>query len=276
MKILLIKSKLQTGLDKTIEQDTNMKVEHIKIFVLTFALLIGSLTLVKQSLSQIIVDHSIYSILLEKYVKQGQVDYRGFKAEEAKLDQYLKVLEKTDPDNLSRNEQFAFYVNAYNAWTIKLILSGYPGVKSIKDLGNIFKSPWKKKICRIDGDVITLDDTEHKILRPRFKDPRVHFAINCAALSCPPLISEPYRGDTLDRQLDHSVRAFINNPQRNYLENNTLYISKIFKWFSEDFNNDVIGFLIKYAKEDLKKELEAKRLKIKIKYLDYDWSLNGE
>ena len=146
-----------------------MKVEHIKIFVLTFALLIASLTLVKQSVSQIIVDHSIYSILLEKYVKQGQVDYRGFKAEEEKLDQYLKLLEKIDSDNLSRNEQFAFYVNAYNAWTIKLILSGYPGIKSIKDLGSIFKSPWKKKICRIDGDVITLDDIEHKILGPDSK-----------------------------------------------------------------------------------------------------------
>ena len=275
LRILLIRSKLQTGLDKTIEQDTNMKVEHIKIFVLTFALLIGSLTLVKQSLSQIIVDHSIYSILLEKYVKQGQVDYRGFKSEEAKLDQYLKVLEKTDSDNLSRNEQFAFYVNAYNAWTVKLILSGYPGIKSIKNLGSILKSPWKKKICRIDGDVLTLDDIEHNILRPRFKDPRVHFAINCAALSCPPLISEPYRGDTLDRQLDHSVRSFINNPQRNYLEDNTLYISKIFKWFSEDFHDDVVGFFLKYAQGDLKKQLEAKRSKIKIKYLNYDWSLNA-
>ncbi|MBW2590490.1 MAG: DUF547 domain-containing protein [Deltaproteobacteria bacterium] len=258
------------------EQDTNMKVEHIKIFVLTFALLIGSLILVKQSLSQIIVDHSIYATLLEKYVKQGQVDYQGFKAEEAKLDQYLKVLEKTDSDNLSRNEQFSFYINAYNAWTIKLILSGYPGVKSIKDLGVFLKKPWKKKICRIDGDVITLDDIEHKILRPRFKDPRVHFAINCAALSCPPLISEPYRGDTLNRQLDHSVRAFINNPQRNYLEDNTLYISKIFKWFSEDFHDDVVGFFLKYAQGDLKKQLEESKSKIKVKYLDYDWSLNGK
>jgi len=242
--------------------------------VLLILLFFAPLNMGVQGRSKDSVDHSIYATLLEKYVKKGQVDYRGFKSEEVKLDQYLIVLEKTDYDNLSRNEQFAFYVNAYNAWTIKLILSGYPGVKSIKDLGNIFKSPWKKKICRIDGDVITLDDIEHKILRPRFKDPRVHFAINCAALSCPPLISEPYRGDTLDRQLDHSARIFINNPQRNYLEDNTLYISKIFKWFSEDFNNDVIGFLMKYAKEDLKKELEVKRSKIKIKYLNYDWSLN--
>ena len=242
--------------------------------VLLILLFFAPLNMGVQGRSKDSVDHSIYATLLEKYVKKGQVDYRGFKSEEVKLDQYLIVLEKTDYDNLSRNEQFAFYVNAYNAWTIKLILSGYPGVKSIKDFGNILKSPWKKKICRIDGDVITLDDIEHKILRPRFKDPRVHFAINCAALSCPPLISEPYRGDTLDRQLDHSARIFINNPQRNYLEDNTLYISKIFKWFSEYFNNDVIGFLMKYAKEDLKKELEVKRSKIKIKYLNYDWSLN--
>ena len=253
-----------------------MKTKHNILFVMLSFLLFGPLNLVKLGWSGTTADYSIYAALLEKYVKKGQVDYLGFKAQEEKLDQYLKLLEKTDSDNLSGNEQFAFYINAYNVWTIKLILSGYPGVKSIKDLGNIFKSPWKKKICRIDGDVITLDDIEHKILRPRFKDPRVHFAINCAALSCPPLISEPYRGDTLDRQLDHSVRAFINNPQRNYLEDNTLYISKIFKWFPEDFNNDVIGFLIKYAKEDLKKELEAKRSKIKIKYLNYDWSLNGK
>ena len=276
LKILLIRSKLQTGLDKTIEQETNMKVEHIKIFVLTFALLIGSLTLVKQSLSQIIVDRSIYATLLEKYVKQGQVDYRGFKTDEAKLDQYLKVLEKTDSDKLSRNEQFAFYINTYNAWTIKLILSGYPGVKSIKDLGSFLKSPWKKKMGRIDGDVVTLDHIEHNILRPRFKDPRVHFAINCAALSCPPLASEPYLGNTLDRQLDDAARAFINNPQRNYLKDNTLSVSKIFKWFAEDFNHDVIGFFLKYAKQDVKKELEAKRDKVKIKYLNYDWSLNGK
>ena len=253
-----------------------MKTKHNILFVMLSFLLFGPLNLVKPGWSGTTADHSIYAALLEKYVKKGQVDYRGFKTEEEKLDQYLKLLEKTDSDNLSGNEQFAFYINAYNAWTIKLILSGYPGVKSIKDLGNIFKSPWKKKICRIDGEVITLDDIEHKILRPRFKDPRVHFAINCAALSCPPLISEPYRGDTLNRQLDHSARAFINNPQRNYLEDNTLYISKIFKWFPEDFKNDVIGFLIKYAKEDLKKELESKRSKIKIKYLDYDWSLNGK
>jgi len=222
------------------------------------------------------VDNSIYAELLGKYVKDGVVAYEGLKNDEAKLDQYLKILEETDNKALSRNEQFAFYVNAYNAWTIKLILSGYPGIKSIKDLGSLFKSPWKKKICRIDGKIITLDDIEHNILRPSFKDPRVHFAINCAAKSCPPLRSEPYREGELDQQLDEMTRAFINDLENNRLEDYTLHVSSIFKWFAEDFNKDIIGFFLKYAKGDLKRQLEARRGKIKVKYLDYDWSLNGK
>jgi len=222
------------------------------------------------------VDNSIYAELLGKYVKDGVVNYQGFKNEESVLDKYLKVLEEVDSKIMSRNEQFAFYINAYNSWTIKLILSGYPDVKSIKGLGSLFKSPWKKKICRIDDKIITLDDIEHNILRPRFKDPRVHFAINCAAKSCPPLRSEPYRKGELDQQLDEMTRAFINDLENNRLEDHTLYVSSIFKWFKEDFNKDIISFFLKYAKGDLKGQLETKRGKIKLKYLDYDWSLNGK
>ncbi|UCD32772.1 MAG: DUF547 domain-containing protein [Desulfobacterales bacterium] len=247
---------------------------HINVKIFVFVMYICMMW-VAQAWSDTTVDHSIYSDLLEKYVTSGQVDYQGFKTDETILDQYLKVLEKVDLKELSRNERFAFYINAYNAWTIKLILSGYPGVKSIKDLGTILKSPWKKKICRIDGAVITLDDIEHNIIRPLFKDPRVHFAINCAALSCPPLISKPYVASTLDQQLDDSTMAFINNRKSNYLTENTLYVSRIFKWFSEDFNNNIIGFFLKYAKGEFKKELESKRKEIKVKYLHYDWSLNG-
>ncbi|MBE9569930.1 MAG: DUF547 domain-containing protein [Proteobacteria bacterium] len=241
------------------------------------ALLFSFITaLVETGSSAQVVDNTIYAELLGKYVKDGVVDYEGFKNVEAKLEQYLKVLEKTDTKTLSRNEQFAFYVNAYNSWTIKLILSGYPGIKSIKDLGSLFKSPWKKKICRIDGRIITLDDIEHNILRPRFKDPRVHFAINCAAKSCPPVRSEPYRGGELDQQLDEMTRAFINDLENNRLEGHTLYVSSIFKWFKEDFNKDIIGFFLKYAKGDLKEQLEANKEKIRVKYLAYDWSLNGK
>ena len=220
------------------------------------------------------VDNSLYGELLKNYVRDGKIDYAGFKAEEAKLDRYLKILENIDPAKLSRNEQFAFYANAYNAWTIKLILSGYPGVTSIKDLGSLLKSPWKKKIVRIDGKVISLDHVEHEILRPRYKDPRVHFAINCAAKSCPPLRPEPFSGYILDRQLDDSTRSFINDPQSFRLEGNDLYVSRIFKWFSEDFNEDVFGFFLKYTTGNLKKELKAKSDRINVKYLQYDWSLN--
>ena len=222
------------------------------------------------------VDNSLYAGLLKKYVKNGVVNYQGFKNEESVLDKYLKVLEEVNSKTLSRKEQFAFYINAYNSWTIKLILSGYPGVKSIKELGSLFKSPWKKKICRIDGKIMTLDDIEHSILRPRFKDPRVHFAINCAAKSCPPLRSEPYRVGELNKQLDEMAKAFINDNGRNRFEDHTLYVSSIFKWFREDFNKDIISFFVKYANGDLKGQLEAKRGKIKVKYLDYDWSLNGK
>ena len=232
--------------------------------------------LVSRGWSAQAVDNSIYAELLGKYVKDGVVDYEGLKNDEAKLDRYLKVLEKTDTKALSRNEQFAFYINAYNSSTIKLILSDYPGIKSIKELGSLFKSPWKKNICRIEGKIITLDDIEHNILRPRFKDPRVHFTINCAAKSCPPLRSEPYRGGDLEQQLDEMTRAFINDLENNRLEDLTLYVSSIFKWFKEDFNKDIIGFFLKYAKGNLKRQLEARRGKIKVKYLDYDWSLNGK
>ena len=106
--------------------------------------------------------------MLKRHVKDGHVNYQGFKSDEARLDKYLKVLENTDIERLSPSEQFAFYANAYNAWTIKLILSGYPGIKSIKDLGSLLKTPWKKKIVRIDGKLLTLDDVEHNPIRVKY------------------------------------------------------------------------------------------------------------
>ena len=222
------------------------------------------------------VDHSLFGELLEKYVKNGTVDYQGFKNHAAILDRYLKVLEGTDTQRLSRNEKFAFYINAYNAWTIKLILTGYPGIESIKDLGNVFKTPWAKPIVRVDGDILTLDQIEHEILRPVFRDPRVHFAINCAAKGCPPLHQEPYRGEILDQQVDEMTRTFINDSRYNRFEDKTLFVSRIFKWFSEDFHDDVVGFFIQYTQGNLKKQLEKNRNAIRIKHLDYDWTLNGK
>lgn len=252
--------------------------KHMTRYITGFSLLflLGLLCWRSPAISAERVDHGVYGELLQKYVKNGVVDYQGFKREEAKLDQYLGILEKTDTKALPRNEQFAFFINAYNAWTIKLILSAYPGLKSIKDLGSLFKSPWKKNIARIDGDVITLNNIEHDILRPRFKDARIHFTVNCASKSCPPLRPEPYQGDVLDQQLTEMTETFINDPEHNRLEGNTLYASSIFKWYSEDFNDDIVGFFIKYARGDLKGKLEKHQKEIKVKYLDYDWFFNGK
>ena len=222
------------------------------------------------------VDHSLYAELLKKYVIKGNVHYAGLKAEEAKLNQYLKVLEKVNPDSLSRDERFAFYVNVYNAWTIKLILTKYPDIKSIRELGFLNSGPWKKKVVRLQGQMISLDHLEHDILRPGFKDPRVHFAINCASKSCPPLRSEPYRADVLNQQLDDATRSFINNPESYRLEERDLYVSRIFKWFSEDFNEDALGFFLQYANGELKMNLATQAERINVQYLEYDWSLNGK
>lgn len=222
------------------------------------------------------VDHTLFAELLGRYVTEGKVDYAGFKRDDKQLNDYLKVLETTDTKRLAPVEQFAFYINAYNAWTIKLILSAYPGVTSIWDLGGrFFDKPFQKKMVRLDGDMVSLDYIENDILRPRFKDERVHFAINCAAKSCPPLRSEPYRGEVLDRQLDEMAGAFVNNPNRNRIEGETLYVSKIFKWFSSDFKDDVPGFFMKYAAGNLKEKLITGKDRIRVTYLDYDWSLNG-
>lgn len=222
------------------------------------------------------VDNSIYEALLKKHVSDGTVSYKGLKSDEELLDRYLGVLEKVEPEKFGRNEKYAFYINSYNAWTLKLILTGYPGIKSIKDLGSIFSSPWKKKICRIAGKIISLDDIEHGILRPEFKDPRVHFAINCASRGCPKLISEPYSGKNLETRLDSSARTFINDPSRNRLEGDTLYLSSIFKWFSEDFGDDAKAFVLKYASDELGAGIRSRGENLKIEYLDYDWSLNGK
>jgi hypothetical protein len=266
---LIDKEMITTKVDK----EVNMRIIRLLIIFILGSCMLA--TMASPGWSEAAVDHSLYGELLAKHVKNGVVGYQGFKNQEAKLDKYLTVLENTRVNELSRKEQFAFYVNAYNAWTIKLILGAYPDIDSIKDLGNIFQSPWEKNIVRINGKLLTLDDIEHGILRAQFKDSRVHFAVNCASKSCPPLLSEPYRGSTLNRQLDDATRAFINDPSSNYLEGKRLYVSRIFKWFSEDFNDDVVGFFLKYAEGNFKKDLEAKKDKVKVVYLSYDWSLNG-
>ncbi len=243
----------------------------IKYFIIPA---IVCLLLSTPAISQIETDNNIYSSLLSQHVHNGRVDYDGFKKDEARLDEYLAVLSATDARSLSRNQQFAFYINAYNAFTIKLVLSEYPGINSIKEIGNFFSGPWSKKFIKLKQGKVSLDHIEHNILRPVFKDPRVHFAINCASKGCPPLLEKPYEGEILDSQLDQQARSFINNPKRNRVKGDTLFISKIFKWFKEDFSDNPLRFIQTYAGRDLKSDIQSAGASIKISYLEYDWTLN--
>ncbi len=220
------------------------------------------------------VDHSIYNQLLQKYVHGHRVDYSGFQREETVLDQYLDQLSATDPATLTRNQAMAFYINTYNAFTIKLILTQYPDLNSIKELGGFFSGPWSKEFIPLNGRTVTLDYIEHEVLRPRYKDPRIHFAVNCASKGCPPLRNSAYTGADLERQLDEQTIAFINTPDRTHFKDNTLYVSKIFDWFGEDFNDNPEAFVRQYAQGELKRALDGAVGRIKVSYLSYDWTLN--
>jgi len=224
-------------------------------------------------------DHMLWGMLLNKHVQGGAVDYQGFKKDEAELDRYLVSLAKTDPDALESSDQLALYINAYNAYTVKLILKNFRDgnpVQSIKKIGGLFTSPWSISFAEIGGKTLTLDQIEHEIIRPRFQDPRIHFAVNCASKSCPPLISAPYLGETLDTQLDTSTRNFLADRKHNYLDADTLYVSSIFKWYGDDFNDDPAAYFLKYLEGESLEQLRRIGPEIRVKYLDYDWSLNGK
>ena len=220
-------------------------------------------------------DYTLWQTLLSDHVENGVVDYKGFQKDEAKLDDFLQSMSKVEISGLHRDAQFAFYVNIYNAWTIKLILSRYPDIKSIKELGNIFKSPWKKEIAVVKGKTVSLDHIEHEILRPEFKDPRIHFVVNCASKSCPPLRAEPYLGSRLEAQLESATADFINDGKNVVIQGSVIRVSRIFKFYKEDFDKGIIAFISRYAKGDLKTGLEARGDQLKVKFLDYDWRLNG-
>ncbi len=219
--------------------------------------------------------------LLAENVTEGLVDYHGIHQNLSVLDEYMAVLKKSDIQNMSSDEQLAFYINGYNACTIKLIIDNLQMkgdlvhfVESIKDIGSFFSSPWKVKFCNLGGKEYTLDEVEHEVIRKQFDDPRVHFALNCASKSCPPLMAEPYDGAKLDLQLNNQTSLFVNDTQNNYFKDNTLYVSKIFDWYEDDFQDGVIPFFTLFAEEELKYNVTKVKDQLKVKYLTYDWSLN--
>ena len=224
------------------------------------------------TLSQGNAQISIYNDLLQKHVtKDGIVDYKSFKADEAKLDTYISYLEKTTPaSSWSENKQKAFWINTYNAYTIKLILENYP-LKSIMDIKQDGKTAWKISFAKVGGKTYTLDYIEHEILRKNLFDPRIHVGVNCASGSCPKLGNVAFTEENVHANLDELMKEFINDSSRNKITNNKVQISSIFDWFKEDFtkNGSVIDYLNKYSNTEINSNAA-------ISYLKYDWSLNNK
>jgi hypothetical protein len=225
--------------------------------------------------------HKRFDVIVKKFVKSGNVDYKSLKKDRDSLNQYLDSLSSVsekDFDKFSEKEQLAFLINAYNAFTLDLIVKNYP-VKSIGDIGGPVRlvnlargTPWKKFTFPLLGKERNLDWIEHGKLRVSYKEPRIHFAINCASIGCPLLKNEAYTAGKLESQLTAATKGFLleKNKNRYDAKSNTLHMSKIFDWFADDFIKDsgtVLKFVQKYSDEKIPDNA-------KINYTDYDWSLN--
>ena len=221
--------------------------------------------------------HELFDQVLQKYVDlQGRVDYAGLKSDPGTLKSYLDLLAVNAPsDKATFQTGLAFWINAYNALTIKGVVDNYPttSVRKIKLFGGFFS----RIKFQVGGRSYTLDNIEHDIIRYEYGDPRIHFALVCASLGCPILENRAFVPETLEERLDNATAKFINDSEKVRLdrENRVLYLSKIFEWYAEDFedtHDSVINFIAEYLIETdaafLKKE------KVQLQYLEYDWSLN--
>ena len=211
-----------------------------------------------------IIDHSVWNNLLKKHVSaSGMVDYQGFQNDRSKLDEYLKLLSSQAPsEDWGTNELLAYYINLYNAYTVDLILRNYP-VKSIKDID----SPWTSEFIKVGDTKISLGGIENSILR-KMNEPRIHFAINCASISCPKLLNEAYTADKIEEQLEKVTMEFINS-DKNEISKNSAKLSSIFDWYKKDFkeNGTVIDYINEYSNTKINSGAN-------ISYKEYNWNLN--
>ncbi len=223
----------------------------------------------------VVVSHQIWDELLQKHVdEEGQVDYSGFIASKDSLDAYLAILSANPAsDTWSNEERLAYWINAYNAFTVLLIVDNYP-LESIRDLHPTIYIPavrtvWHRKFFKIGGKDMNLDTIEHGILRKEFDEPLIHFGIVCASKSCPSLLNEAYDPKKIDEQLKERAIDFLSDESRNRLSKNEIHLSKIFSWFKGDFTKQgsLIDFLNRYSQVEISEDAT-------IKYLKYDWSLN--
>ncbi len=239
--------------------------------IILFVLLLTSQLVNADTLDQ---SNQQYQEVLNSYVKGGLVDYSGLKSDPKDLNQYLEQtasISKETFDGWSKNEQLAFLINLYNAQTLDLIADNYP-VKSIKDIASDSDGPWEQPIVPLFGEKITLNTLENEIIRKNYPEPRIHFALICAAMGCPDLMNTPYQPKTLDKQLDQQTKVFLLDPEKNSIDTNQeiLMLSPIFDWYQEDFikqSGSVIEFVNPYFGNEATGGF-------KIEYTNYDWSLN--
>ena len=254
----------------------NMKYLSSTSIVLIFAaFLFNACAVSKVESNSKPVTHELWDTLVQTYVTpEGKVDYQGFIKDSLKLNAYLDLLSANHPNdkNWSADERLAYWINAYNAFTVKLIVDHYP-TKSIKDIkkGIPFVSDvWEINFFEIEGKSYNLNDIEHGIIRKRFAEPRIHAACNCASFSCPRLRNEAFTAVRLEEQLDDQMKGFINNKTKNKLDANNPKISKIFKWYGGDFKKtgkSVREFINQYAEVKINEGAD-------FDYLDYIWTLN--
>jgi hypothetical protein len=236
-------------------------------------------------------DNALLDGLLQRHVRvlegghASQVDYPGLRREQALLTDYLAATAAVTAGEFARwskAEQLAFLINVYNASTLALVLSGEPQMASIKDLGSIFRSPWKQSFITLLGATRSLDDIEHKLIRGEqgYHEPRVHFALNCASIGCPALRAEAYSGAKLEAQLAEAQQLFLTDRSRNRLAGERLQVSSIFKWYRADFALNGQGLADYLAGQGAALALTAKQTEqlrgeqLEIEFLDYDWRLN--
>ncbi|NNF78196.1 MAG: DUF547 domain-containing protein, partial [Rhizobiales bacterium] len=204
------------------------------------------------------IDHSAWGAVLEKYISTDKTGLNRFaygkvsQADKKTLKQYIAALSKIEITDRARSVQLAYWINLYNALTVDVVLDHYP-VKSIRDIdisGLFADGPWGKALITIEGEEITLDDIEHQILRPIWKDPRIHYGVNCASIGCPNLLKTPFTGKTAQAQLERAASDFINSPRGLTIKNGKATVSKLYEWFAYDFGNSekgVIKHLTRYA-----------------------------
>ncbi len=209
--------------------------------------------------------HAPFDTLLKKYVSpSGKVNYKAFKQDHQVLKDYLKTLADKKPSaKASRNAQMAYWINLYNAATIDLILNNYP-IKSIINLDG--GKTWDVKRVQVGNKKVSLNYIENDLLRPTYKDARIHFAVNCAAKSCPPLLNEAWTAKNINGYFEQQAKAFINDPKYNKISPKEVQISKIFEWYAGDFGN-IIDYLNKYSTTKINPNA-------KVSYLEYNWQLN--